>query len=63
MGYKAWVMMMMKNEDKTECNLELYPLITCGVCKHYDKESGICNKGHSPGPAGNWYCADGEEDK
>lgn len=63
MGYKAWVMMMKINEDKTECNLEMCPLITCTACIHYDKKNGVCDKGHSHGMAENWFCADGEEDE
>ena len=66
---KVWVIMSKMNEDKTEYNLELNPLVTCGVCKHchaegFINERNVCDK-HPEiiNPSDNWYCADGEEDK
>ena len=59
---KAWVMMFKPNEEETECNLELYPLVICKDCK-WHSEKGFCK--HPDGYAGkirpvDWFCAYGE---
>ena len=66
MGYKAWVMMSHMNREKTETLLDMYPLVTCNVCKYchaegFVNERNVCEK-HPEiiNPSDDWYCADGE---
>jgi hypothetical protein len=64
---EAWVMIPLLNRDKTEFDLNLYPLVMCKNCKHGEQcnEGDIyCNKDigtfESPVHKPEWFCADGE---
>jgi hypothetical protein len=59
---KAWVMISKLDKDKTECILDMYPLVLCKDCRKKDKEEcpmyvdyPCTNK-----PGDDWFCADGE---
>ena len=59
---EAWVMIPIINEDKTGCDLTMYPLVLCKDCKFYNSESDAhgdyCDRIHwSRGL--NWFCGDG----
>ena len=56
---KAWVMISKLDKNKTDCVLEIYPLVLCKDCKHWEPEEGHCPYNHIY-TVPDFFCADGE---
>lgn len=67
---KAWVIIPKLDSDKTGCVLQVFPLVQCKDCKHfervpresvYDCHEYYCHNLMDYVTSSEWFCADGEE--
>lgn len=64
MKSKAWVIMphtIRKGDNGIEVENEIFPLVMCCDCEHYDG-IGTCMKNGIVLPTDHWFCADGSKD-